>query len=468
MPSLVKKVWNTAFRSHRNSQTSDEAAGSPTSTPAHHSSKPAVQKDSYRTSYASSKVSRAVIYSSTSSPPCAFMPAPEHVTRRSIGQDISYLEDLPEHILDKIVSDLLISDRLCLRFTCKILWVYLTGRNETAEKLVGFEEFAKEPQIVRERRLSLLVRLEADAFQLFGDRKEKTSEEIKSKLETTRGIIRNNTYTCSTCAKLHDASAFEISQLDQPPSVRHCKGSTRILHLCCHATMTWDQFTTDIVNDFPYYRSTALAPTVLTRTYARNSELSPRDVVQRHFHGSHCQSWEGTHWQRDRPVPAGSVSFQYPFGGILWYSTWHIGIQHVWDAEERKVVTGENSLRTKVGPGIPTSTLASIQGKVTRHSDQLMALISRLNSFEIYICPHVTFSHPIMYDDCLKLVQNDFAPGVSNNPICPICQARINMYVQEKKEHMDVEELVIIIARHVGTGDSAMQKDWVDGTREGC
>lgn len=395
--------------------------------------------------------------------------------KKTSAQEISYLEDLPEHVLDKIVDDLPVSCRLCLRFTSKIFKTYFEGRKETGRTLLGLRKFVEEPTFIREQRLSFLLRLELDREGLIRLKEGSSNDRELKARHKIAGILGEGQHTCSACAKLHQRSAFTAKELAKPPRSRQCKGAARVLHLCHHATMTWDQFTRDIVNDFPYYRSTALAPTVLTRTYARNSKLSPRDVVLRHFHGSHCQSWEGTHWQRDRPVPAGGVSFQYPASGILWYSTWHIGIQHVWDEEKAAIVTGDETC-TRKGPGAlkvsqplgnwDVIPLYNKLGDVSDRSKMISNLINRLNSLEIYICPHVTFSHPILLPDCTKLVDTHFAPGVSTNPICPVCEARINMYVQEKKEHMDVEELVIILARHIGTGDSAMEKQWIAGSSE--
>ncbi|KAH6682788.1 hypothetical protein B0J14DRAFT_132230 [Halenospora varia] len=475
MTSSNRPAWTTAFRSKRNTSESTIESYRVEKNPSNSSLDKSRKRFSI-SSFSSLKFTRTSSRGSkASSGRSLIMPDPKYVPKKTSGQEISYLEDLPEHVLDKIVEDLPASCKLCLRFTSKIFKTYFEGRKETGGALLGVRNFVEEPTLVRDQRLSFLLRLEWDREDLIRLKKASSDDPKLKAKHKTAGILRQDQHTCSACAKLHQTSDFTAKELAKPSASRRCKGSTRVLHLCHHATMTWEQFTRDIVNDFPYYRSTALAPTVLTRTYARNSGLSPRDVVVRHFHGSHCQSWEGTHWQRDRPVPAGGVSFQYPASGILWYSTWHIGIQHVWDEGKLAIVTGDEAC-TRKGPGIIEASQHSRSRSVipffdklrdgSDHSKMISNMISRLNSLEIYICPHVTFSHPILLPDCTKLVDTHFAPGVSTNPICPVCGARINMYVQEKKEHMDVEELVIIIARHIGTGDSAMEKQWIDGTRE--
>jgi hypothetical protein len=221
-------------------------------------------------------------------------------------------------------------------------------------------------------------------------------------------------------------------EFDASPLLRRCTESARILNLCAHATMNWGQFSSEIIDDSPYCN---YGPRFHTVTYARNSGLSPKDIVVRHPAGSVCQSRDGDRHATERAVPVGVVTFLNDRENSLkLYSEWYIQVQYLREYLEERQKDCTNR-----------------QWEVVGH------LSRRLDSLEVYLCPHVTFSHPIF--EYAQLINSDFAPSGPKYTWCPSCGASFSLYVEAAERN-----LVEVISRNIGTGESAVGLAWVKGT----
>jgi len=170
-------------------------------------------------------------------------------------------------------------------------------------------------------------------------------------------------------------------------------------------------------------------------TYARNSGLSPKDIVVRHTAGSVYQSWEGDQHEKERTVPAGVVTFLNDRENSLkLYSQWHIEVQYLREYLEERQKDCTNR-----------------QWEMVEH------LARSFDSLDVYLCPHVTFSHPIF--EYAQLINSDFAPSGPKYVWCPSCGASFSLYVEAAGGN-----LVVVISRNIGTGESAMGLAWVKGT----
>lgn len=261
---------------------------------------------------------------------------------------------------------------------------------------------------------------------------------------------------------------------------RRCLGSERVLYLCAHAFMTWDQFRREIVDIFPHHKGRPSAPSFLTITYARDAGLSDRDAVMRHIFGSNCQAWEGEFYGTEKPVPNGLVSFQMKEQNeILWYSTWYITVPEVWCKEKERVVKGSGPAhKISSETAMPRSNTQgskaqASEGKSSRLifkepvtvEQKVPLLAERLTSLEIYLCPHVNFFSPVLRPTLIFLLATKFAGAIQSlMTSCSECGATFNIYVQENPDPLVVDQIVIIVARIIGTGASAMEQKWLSGT----
>jgi hypothetical protein len=368
--------------------------------------------------------------------PPDWTPMPFIVDRGSLPDRLA-LDLLPMPLLENITSYLPISSQICLRYTCKTTFYSLSVG--TSAYLLGFEQFLKCPREIRQQRVLLLARLEEDYYQMPAG---------KGKLESCRSSQtewlqnRPTALTCSACGKRHKASAFTHEERFASPFLRRCISSTRILYLCAHAKMTWDQFSCQIVDQIP---DCQIAPSYDLKRYVLSCGLSPRDVAARHNSGNSvqpfCQSWKGDRWAAESPAPAGLIMFQIPAGKpILLYSHWRVDVKLLRD-----------HLKSKALLLYPTSVV----------KPNITELIKKLESLEIYLCPHVTFSHPIFNKDFTRLITTDFATTLPQYSHCPVCTAVYTAYVEREGK-----ALTIIHFRNVGTGDSAMESTWINATHE--
>ncbi|KAH6706429.1 hypothetical protein BKA61DRAFT_616431, partial [Leptodontidium sp. MPI-SDFR-AT-0119] len=288
---------------------------------------------------------------------------------------------------------------------------------------------------------------------------------------------------CSACGTQHPLFSFHDIGIKNIDHRRRCLGSERVLYLCAHAFMTWDQFRREIVDIFPYHIGFPSSPQVLTITYARDSGLSVRDAVMRHKHGSHCQAWEGAWHSTAKPAPSGLITFQKKLNQILWYSAWHIAVPEVWCKEEECVVEGRGPAREK---SFETAVLGSktqdlkaqasegkrcypVFKKPVTVEEEVPFLAERLTSLEIYLCPHVNFFSPVVRPSLIHLLETKFrgSLSVSMYPKCPECGASFTIYARQKLDSQkvdDVDSVVIIVARIIGTGASAMEREWLNAT----
>lgn len=280
---------------------------------------------------------------------------------------------------------------------------------------------------------------------------------------------------CSACGTKHHLSSFPDLSTKTADHQRRCIGSKRILYLCAHAFMTWDQFRREIVDIFPYHEGLPSNPGVLTITYARDTGLSTRDAVMRHMNGSHCQSWEGEWYGVAKPAPWGGPSFQMrPENKICWYSTFHIAVQEVWCVEAESVVEGRGPAPVKPSWSTESEskTKYSKKGLVSKEPltlEQMVPLLAeRLNSLEIYLCPHVNFFSPVLKLSLIFLLANKFVDvgHGTMNPRCEECGSSFTIYVQKKSNTQTVDQVTIIISRVVGTGINAMESEWLNATEE--
>jgi len=262
---------------------------------------------------------------------------------------------------------------------------------------------------------------------------------------------------------------------------RRCLGSKRVLYLCAHALMTWDQFRCEIVDIFPYHKGHPSAPNFLTVTYARDTGLSFREVVMCHIYGGNCQAWEGECYGTAKPAPYGLISFQMKAQNeILWYSAWHITVPEVWCKEEESVVDGSWPAHKKSSETVaPGSKIQNSKAQASEEKgnylifekqvtvEQKVSLLAeRLTSLDINLCPHVNFLSPVLRPTLISLLATKFVgANQSSSTSCSERGASFTIFVQQISGSLVVDQIAVIVARIIGAEASAMEREWLNSTQ---
>ena len=171
-----------------------------------------------------------------------------------------------------------------------------------------------------------------------------------------------------------------------------------------------------------------------------------------------------------RTVPNGNVYFQTNQGQpVSLYTSWRVRVQLLRDhlakvepAVNHQVSKADSVFLLSLEKGHLMGKSKPPEKDTASNVEAYVAeMIRYLDTCEIYLCPHVTFSDSFFNEDFTGLVTSGFAPSDPKYSLCPDCKASYTVYVDSTGE-----VFWIIIARPICMEESAMDPAWINATRE--
>jgi hypothetical protein len=87
-----------------------------------------------------------------------------------------------------------------------------------------------------------------------------------------------------------------------------------------------------------------------------------------------------------------------------------------------------------------------------------------LESFEMYLCPHLRISDPVFDPELRVLVESDFERTSGNYICCQDCDVSVYKYLNRPEGMAGGCYMCLGVSRSLGSGESAMESVWLNST----
>ena len=281
---------------------------------------------------------------------------------------------------------------------------------------------------------------------------------------------------CRACGKAHTKNAFTISQLHSSPFNRRCKGSMKELVLCTHMSLTWDMFCKFFVDShltrIQHLDQTRYSSTAKLELQAFWSKAKVCGCFDRPVDDNFGLS-RYTTFMNNQTKFQFSVSRYIPRASV-----WDFTLQRPVKLPKAKGSPDANTIEIPArtveqiakasrkylpAPVESAAGLAERKGglrreKTTLYVSKTLHFLRSIQHLGFYFCPHITPFHPPFATIFAQKVATD-DNRVGSDFRCQSCRTGFMLLYASVGARTDV--LAISTCRRLGSGDSAMEADWL-------